>query len=424
MAELRGKNSKEFNVYDYLIYLSGLDKSEFVSELGKSKKKREKWLGIHDACFDGKKNIVKELISEKNLKASYRGMTIMHIACFKGHAEIVQELMDKVNLNTSGFYGMTPIHFACFFGHMDIVQMLLDKVNLKALDGNGLMPIHLAGMGNHQEIFRLLLNYVDCHDRNFQNKLEEYHIPHNQQEILKFVLSKMDFESIDNEEDKFRIACMLNKADIVESMIHSMNLKEKDRNNWLHLACLWGSLETVKVLYRYVTTKKKDEEGKSLLHTACISGNVELVQYLLSENFNPNELDNMKSIPIFYACGQGHVEIVKLLLDKSNLEHVSKGGLKLIHVACFANNVEMVKLLLDKVDLEARVDNSTPLYIACMLNNFEMVKLLVNGSIDDELQSKSIKPKVKLDYILDGIKDLDVSDKIIEYLAGKIESCC
>jgi ankyrin repeat protein len=75
------------------------------------------------------------------------------------------------------------------------------------------------------------------------------------------------------------------------------------------------------------------------------------------------------------ACGFGHKDIAKLLLDKQadvNIQNV-RGGTPL-HMACGNGHKDIVKLLLDKqadVNVET-VGGFTPLYIACQKGHEEI----------------------------------------------------
>ena len=51
--------------------------------------------------------------------------------------------------------------------------------------------------------------------------------------------------------------------------------------------------------------KQKDHKGRNVVHAACSVGAPDILKYLINErHMNPEEEDNTKMTPAFYACGE------------------------------------------------------------------------------------------------------------------------
>lgn len=99
---------------------------------------------------------------------------------------------------------------------------------------------------------------------------------------------------------------------------------------------------------------EKDDSGNTALHHASIRSNgVKLVELLLRFNSDVNVENCRGDAPLTIAARQGHLEIMRLLLDNG------------------AN--------VDKADYD---DDSTPLHLACLQKEIKMVKLLLARGAD------------------------------------------
>lgn len=122
------------------------------------------------------------------------------------------------------------------------------------------------------------------------------------------------------------------------------------------------------------------------MEEVCREGNLKEFNKLLTDYDNTDLSINDKygeGTPLHIACKYGHIEIVKLLLEKEIID-VNKNAP--LCIACKNGHIQIVELLLldDRVDInQNEVNGNSPLYIACENGNFEIViKLLEFNNID------------------------------------------
>jgi ankyrin repeat protein len=99
-----------------------------------------------------------------------------------------------------------------------------------------------------------------------------------------------------------------------------------------------------------------------------------------------NQTDGAGVTPIFYAAAEGHLEVVKLLLENGAIVENpgSRTGLTPLHAAAAAGRTEMLKFLLAKgaqADVRDRL-NCTPLMLAVLGGHVEAVKVLLENGAD------------------------------------------
>lgn len=130
--------------------------------------------------------------------------------------------------------------------------------------------------------------------------------------------------------------------------------------------------------------------GNTRLKDACLRGDIDAVRNLLkTNNVNVNYQNSGRVSPLYCACQNGHINIVKLLLENgASIDIEMYGGFTPLYVACQNGHIDIVKLLLEQ---GASINNemnsgATPLYVACERGQTDIVKLLLEhgASIDKE----------------------------------------
>ena len=127
--------------------------------------------------------------------------------------------------------------------------------------------------------------------------------------------------------------------------------------------------------------------GGPSLHLACKSGDIKTVEKILSrKNVDINAREKQYgSRPLHWAAGQGHLEIVDLLLQKgADINATDNDNITPLHVAVGKKQKDVVRYLLDKKANPNLKDakGDTPLQGAVELGQMDVVQLLVDAGAD------------------------------------------
>jgi cytohesin len=126
---------------------------------------------------------------------------------------------------------------------------------------------------------------------------------------------------------------------------------------------------------------KNNNNGSTPLHIAAYKGHVEIVKILLDRGADLNAKDNTGHAPLHWAAIEGHVDVVRVLLDRgANPNAKNNTGHTPLHNAAYFGHVEIVKILLDRgADLNAK-DNTghAPLHWAAIEGHVDVVRVLLD----------------------------------------------
>ena len=135
----------------------------------------------------------------------------------------------------------------------------------------------------------------------------------------------------------------------------------------------------------------QDEKGNTALHYACDEGNLKIVEILLNSNCDPNMTNNKKETPLHLASKRGYFDISKKLIKKGALLNIyDLENNSPIHYACMNNCLELMIYFLTKnpkVDTE-NINGKKPIDLA---NDKEIKELLENYLKNKENNNKQIK---------------------------------
>ena len=152
----------------------------------------------------------------------------------------------------------------------------------------------------------------------------------------------------------------------------------------------------------------KDSYGKDALIIAAADNDNKTINFLLENGYNINQIDSLGCTALAAASKNGHVEIVKILLNagaKTTTGYLSYFGDPLL-VACEKGHIEVVKILLQAGANVNVVDISsfdTALMKAIKNGHAEVVKILLNAGVSkygEELIAASEKGHIEVIKIL------------------------
>ena len=130
--------------------------------------------------------------------------------------------------------------------------------------------------------------------------------------------------------------------------------------------------------------------GSSALHFACSQGHMEAVQLLLEASADKDKADEGGATPMFVASWVGHMEVVRWLLQvRADKDKCDNNGATPLLKACGHHrydHVEVVRLLLESnADTErATVLGNTPLLAASQNGHVEIVRILLEAKADKD----------------------------------------
>lgn len=173
-----------------------------------------------------------------------------------------------------------------------------------------------------------------------------------------------------------------------------------DISSWVPIAQLYnaskaGNKNVVQTLLAQgVHPNSKDKQGRTLLWWSASAGRVPITNLLLKQEcMELNESDNNGWTPLHVASSNGHVEVVKLLLDKrADFSVTNTNGRTPLHVTSSNEHVEVVKLLLRKGAIANIVDKraKSALTLASKNGHESIVAILLSTTILSEFSRSGL----------------------------------
>lgn len=153
----------------------------------------------------------------------------------------------------------------------------------------------------------------------------------------------------------------------------NVNITDESGYTALFMSAIMKRFDIVKML--------KQNKAKTDFFTEIAIGDIKTISKYLEEGININSVSEHGHQALMLAAHQGHVEIIKLLIDKGaniNGKHKISGNTALIG-AVFQGNKDIVKLLIEaKVDINLKNnDGKSALDMAKLQGNMEIINLLV-----------------------------------------------
>ncbi|KAI9141784.1 ankyrin repeat-containing domain protein [Paraphysoderma sedebokerense] len=287
--------------------------------------------------------------------------TPLHWACKKGYDQIVEFLLEKgASPNLKNANLQTPLHWACSSSGHTYYQCanILFGAEVNAVDKDANTPLHFACKTSNAELVQWLLEENAA--VNSRNKYGEtpfvFFVPrhylryislifvfgtfsldvarkHRQKDIINYLteyISSLEEEIASNQDEIVLALPLYNRLhsaikDCSNSLLPNLIQKYPDDVNHavnegltpLHLACMTGNFEAVKLLHEAGAnpTVKDKKYGNAAIHWAVNGSHANIVQYLIrSADVDINVINLRQNTPLMIAMENGDEAITWLLL--------------------------------------------------------------------------------------------------------------
>ncbi|MCG8340467.1 MAG: ankyrin repeat domain-containing protein [Cytophagales bacterium] len=120
-------------------------------------------------------------------------------------------------------------------------------------------------------------------------------------------------------------------------------------------------------------------------------GDILKVKEMIRKGAKVDSTDDNGATPLHWAAFNGHLEVVRLLIDKGADKEAKHIGQTSLHWAVIRNHLEVVRLLIDKgANIEAKYEGWTPLHWAAANNRLKAVILLIDKGANIDAQNERL----------------------------------
>uniref|UniRef100_A0A0D2Y576 Nephrocystin 3-like N-terminal domain-containing protein n=1 Tax=Fusarium oxysporum (strain Fo5176) TaxID=660025 RepID=A0A0D2Y576_FUSOF len=310
--------------------------------------------------------------------------TPLHIAVDWGNLEMVEIILSSrffIDIDAKGEKEYTALGIAATTGRSDIVSMLLDHgadPNMRNGQRNSSAPLHIAANKGHRSI------------------------------VIELLKRGADpYPETTKESSAFHAACIGGWLDVMETFLEVVDdVGELVNFEWgwagtpLKAAASGGRLDAVKLLLSKGANPKnqlqsKINRGQTIIHAAAEGGNTQVLETIL-EAVDDSSLeirDRAQRTPLWYACVEGHEDMVKYLLERgASTDAIFDDGDNIIPIIVSGGSEKNLKLVLEKnpnLDTDCILpDGETPLFKAVNSGHDKVVPILLERGADVNRKSK------------------------------------
>ncbi|XP_077288006.1 uncharacterized protein LOC143912590 [Arctopsyche grandis] len=359
---------------------------------------------LHVAVVENHLHIVR-LLLQAGADVNHRtldGQAPLHIAAIAGFMEVLRLVLNNGalieseddlgrNISKRDKLQWTALHHAVVHGNINLCERFLNvgaDVNAAVISGE--TPLHYAAMCEHIELVEILVHYgAGLYIKNHAGYIPiEYAVLTEKFNSVKKLLechSKIENDTMLNVCNKLSLlglALENNRITMLEQLLEfggDVNFRNSRGMYLLNQAIFLGRFEIVDILLSHpqidVETKDSSSSETPLL-IAVRFGYKDIITKLIKLKANPNAKNDEANItPLCYAVRKKDAHIVK--------ELISCGAEILpqylyLHQAVTDDQVEIVNLLIDKSDIHLQNEaGNTPLMITAQTGNIEIAKILL-----------------------------------------------
>ncbi|XP_078482468.1 transient receptor potential cation channel subfamily A member 1 homolog [Ciona intestinalis] len=337
-----------------------------------------------------------EVLQFVNLSRAHN-VTPLHIAASQGHMEITKLLIESgARVNARNDSLATPLLLAAQHNNFAIVELLLQyNAELEIRDKDNLTPLLIVCKQGHLETISWLVENnadVTATDKNDKNCLMlavEDKRTSAVQELLRYEAVRKLLEETDkNANSVLHLAAKKGFLPIIRILLeHDARIdpKNEDESTPVHIAAAYGQHMALKELLDHDKTmiNSLDENANTALHLSAMEGHTTCIEVLLDHGANVGLRNTKQWTALDCACSKGfELTVQKLLQAQSPLNPLRGARTTPLHQACVNGHVHVVKILLDwRADVSYRlVDGRNPLDCAIDADKRECVQAIIQHS--------------------------------------------
>lgn len=287
------------------------------------------------------------------------GRTVLSIAAAQGNPETVRQLLDRgLDETHRDNAGWTALHYAAFEGYEDICLQLIEAgAKIYECDNEGKNALHIAAQEGRKDVIEALVR------------------------VTKVAIDQKAHDG----KTAFRLACMEANIDCMEALMNfgcDVNMKDADGRPTLYMLALDNNVAVTKYLFSCTTkvdVNQSDNEGRTPLHVASWQGHLDMVKLLIEHGADVNAMDLDYRTPLHSCAWQGNDKVMEVLLFYgASPDHACKQGATALGISAQEGHENCVSILLRFGANPNKSDHCgrTPIKLAMKSNNVGILRLL------------------------------------------------
>lgn len=298
---------------------------------------------LHYACEHNNIEVFRELVKlggNVHLK-DYFDNNCVNYACKSGNIEMLEELLRLgVNIQEEHKEYPTPLCSAITSRKFDVIDWILDRCDREIHKKHEMYLFREAIDTGDTKCVEILINLgLDINFANGSNTALTFAFKTENPEMVDFIMAN-GYVLMGKE---LECSAVYNNYDYVKKLIdHGVNIEfiNEFGKTALHLACNWGSLDTVELVLSNIV--EIVDPNNSLINCAVSSGKIEIVEKILSLGFDINVADDESCTPLGTAINFRNLDMIKRLVELGAI--VDEECIETTK-CCYTNYEEVVTLL-------------------------------------------------------------------------------
>lgn len=275
-------------------------------------------------------------------------------------------------------------------GDLKAAALLANQVDINQVNQHGITPISIAVENGNVELIRMLVDYgADINSESYCYQEGAFEIPlatavrKRHREIVKLLLEwKCRTEGVAHAEGKSPLQWAATYGDIATAELllqHGADINHVGpyMNSCLHFAVISDQEEMTRWLLARGVKFLENGDDRNALHIASIRGNYSIVALLLDYGCGFDVRDRFNFLPFSLTCLRGHLDVVRLFVEKSGGRVDLNDGL--LHAA-EAGYLTVIEYLVGcGADINYHnINGETALTVAAARGQYQVVLMMLN----------------------------------------------